>query len=319
MAAPTTLPIEGITMSEPLRIVTFHDFLPAYRMVSDWAGRRGHRLVLVVVSPKRPSGRFGGGYRELVAALPPEQDVLITSRLRKTAAPLIAALEPDLVVSATFPQRIPPEVTAIPRYGAVNLHPAPLPRGRGPNPARLLYEGDLTVAGALHRIVPEFDAGPVLSRTSRRLPEAAITAELVLGAWTELLGEALDEGVARAVAGQWGEPQDESRASHAALFSEDEQRLDWDEPALVLQRKVAALNLTGPNARAPLDGREVAVHDLRAQPGPAPAVPPGTILERTGNRLLVRAADGAVEVRVGPGAAPAPDGPVAAAELAAVG
>lgn len=292
-------------LAAPLRIVVFHDFPPASEMVAGWAARHGHRLVLLVTSPMRPEGRFGSGYRELVASLPPTQDVLITGRPKRVAAPLIAALAPDLLISATFPQRIPPEVTAIPRFGAVNLHPAPLPRGRGPNPARLLYDGDLTVAGALHRIAPAFDAGPILSRRQRRLPPT-VTPELVLAAWTELLLEALEEGVARAVAGEPGEPQDESLASYAAPFTDDERRLDWDEPALTLQRRVAALNLTGPTARARLDGRERLVRDLRALPDRAPAVVPGSVLDRAGDVVVVRVGDGAVEATLLPAAGAAP-------------
>ncbi len=45
----------------------------------------------------------------------------------RVALPLIRELRPDLIVSFTFPYRVPPEITAIPRYGAVNLHPTVLP------------------------------------------------------------------------------------------------------------------------------------------------------------------------------------------------
>lgn len=287
------------SLSAPLRIVACHDFPPAYEMVADWVARHGHQIVLLVTSPKRPEGWFGEGYRELVASLPTEQDVLITGRPKRVAAPLIAALAPDLLISATFPQRIPPEVTAIPRFGAVNLHPAPLPRGRGPNPGRLLYEGDLTVAGSLHRIGPEFDAGPVLSRHERRLPPA-VTPELVSATWGELLTEALDEGVARAVAGEWGEPQDDAQATYAAPYTDEERRLRWDEPALTLQRRAAALNLTGPSARASIDDQEVTLLDVRARPGSAPPAAPGTVLERAGDRVVVRVADGVVEATLLP-------------------
>jgi methionyl-tRNA formyltransferase len=170
----------------------------------------------------------------LVAALPQEQDVLVTTRTRQTAAPVIASLAPDLIVCASFPQRIPDEVTAIPRYGAVNYHPGPLPRGRGPNPQRLIYEGDQTATGTLHRIAPELDSGPILSQRTRRLPDA-LTRGDILGAWVDLFVEALDEGIARAVAGEPGDPQDEALATYVAPFTLKERLLCWDEPALTSQ------------------------------------------------------------------------------------
>ena len=289
-------------MTDPvgaLRVVTFNVFPPAYELVAGWAARHGHRLVLLVTSPGPEGARYGVGYRELVAAVPPAQDILVTTRMRRTAAPVIAALAPDLIVSATFPHRIPPEVTAIPRYGAVNLHPAPLPRGRGPAPQRLIYDGDLTVAGALHRIEPEFDAGAVLSLHRRSLPPA-VTPEAIMDAWTDLLALALDEGTRRAVAGEWGDPQDETLATYAPPFTQDERWLSWDEPALTIQRRAAALNILGPSARARLDGQPVLLLDVRARPDDVPARAPGTVLDRTGDVVTVRVADGAVEATIRP-------------------
>ena len=288
-------------MTDPgggLRVVAFNVYRPAYELVAGWAARHGHRLVLLVTAPVG-EGRYAAGHLDLLAAVPKTQDVLITTRLRRTAVPIIAALASDLIVSATFPHRIPPEVTAIPRYGAVNLHPAPLPRGRGPNPARLIYEGDLIAGGALHRIEPEFDAGAILSRQERPLP-ADLTPEAILDAWGELLAVALEEGTQRAVAGEWGEPQDDTLASYAAPFTEEERWLSWDEPALTIQRRAAALNILGPSARARLDGQPVLLLDVRARPDDVPARAPGTVLDRAGDVVTIRVADGAVEATIRP-------------------
>jgi methionyl-tRNA formyltransferase len=85
-----------------------------------------------------------------------------------------------------------------------------LPRGRGPNPIRLLYEGDLTLAGTVHRLVPEYDAGAVLSIKTKRIDTDIMSRDL-FGIWQELLDAALDEAVARAVAGDPGDPQTRRR------------------------------------------------------------------------------------------------------------
>ena len=291
-------------MTNGLRVVTFNVFPAAYELVAAWASRHGHRLVLLVTSPGPQGARYGVGHRELIAAAPPEQDILVTIRMRRTAAPAIAAQAPDLIVSATFPHRIPPEVTAIPRYGAVNLHPAPLPRGRGPAPQRLIYEGDRTAAAALHRIEPAFDAGAILSLHQRPLP-AALTPEAIMGAWTDLLALALDEGTRRAIAGEPGEPQDETLATYAGPFTEEERWLSWDEPALTVQRRAAALNILGPTARARIDGHPVLLLDVRARPGVGSPTSPGTVLDRAGDLVTVRVADGAVEATARPWSPPA--------------
>ncbi len=284
-------------MADGLRIVAFNVLPEAFGLVAGWAADHGHRIVLVITSPAGTQNRYGTGYLRLVESVPPDQDVLVTSRVRR-AAPIIAALAPDLILSATFPHRIPPEVTAIPRYGALNLHPAPLPRGRGPNPQRLIYEGYGIIAGALHRIEPEFDAGPILSLQERELP-AELTAEAIYTSWGELLRAALEEGVPRAVAGEIGEAQDESRASYAAPFTEEERWLRWDEPSVLIQRRVAALSFPVPTARARIDGETVTIVAARPQPDPAPPVAPGTVLAHEGDIVMIRTADGVVEVETG--------------------
>jgi methionyl-tRNA formyltransferase len=279
---------------DQLRIVAFNVLFEAYGLIASWAARHGHQIVLLVTSPAGNADRYGTGYLRLVESLPPTQDVLITTRMRKTALPVIAALAPDLI-SATFPHRIPAELAAIPRYGALNLHPSPLPFGRGPNPQRLIYEGHPTIGGTLHRIAPAFDAGPILSRQERPLPDEP-DSESIFTNWGELLVMALDEGVARAVSGELGEPQDETLATYAAPFSEEERWLDWHEPSALLQRRVAALNLIVPTALARIDGEDLTIVSLRRRPGPPPVVAPGTIIKRSGDHAVIRTGDGVVEV-----------------------
>lgn len=286
-------------MTNGLRIVTFNVLSIANALIMNWAERHGHRIILVVTSPAGSEARYGASYLRLVESLPPTQDVLITTKMRRTVAPVLKALEPDLIISATFPHRIPPEVTAIPRYGALNLHPSPLPRGRGPNPMRMLYEGDTMVGGSLHRIEPEFDAGPIMAQHQRQLTDD-VTPEAIFTTWAELLTAALDEGVPRAVAGDPGTPQDEHLATYVAPFTEEERLLAWERPSRLLQLQTTALAMAGPGAMAVIDGQPVAIAGLRALPGPAPAIPPGTVIERDGDSVVMRTADGMVEVTIGP-------------------
>ncbi len=115
----------------PLRIVALNAFLPGYRLVADWAEREGHEIVLVVTPPIGANRRYDESANPFVLDLPSGTDVLVTGKLRAVAAPVIASLQPDLVISAAFPRLIPPEILSIPKHGAINLHPSSLPAGRG--------------------------------------------------------------------------------------------------------------------------------------------------------------------------------------------
>jgi methionyl-tRNA formyltransferase len=275
-----------------LRIVSLNAFLPGYRIVADWAERHGHEIVLVATVP-RTGGRRYGGTNPLVVDLPDETNVLVTGKLREVAAPMIEALRPDLLICATFPRIIPPEILRIPKYGALNCHPSPLPAGRGQNPARLIYEGDERVTASVHRMEATIDAGPIMAQRSRPLP-TDLNGAALMAAWDAMLGECLDEAVPKAIAGEAGLPQDASLASDAPVFTPAEQRLDLTEPADVIRRKAAALNVTSLQARIHFDG----VDHIIARAGevgcagtPSSRAEAGALLETTAEGWIFQTGD----------------------------
>lgn len=284
-------------MTDSLRIVVLSSLPHGWHVVADWARQHGHRIVLTVSPPPAQAARYDSDPGEMAEVVGSEGDLLVTAHMRRTVAPVVAALAPDVIVSAAFPFRLPESVTRVPRLGAVNLHPSPLPTGRGPNPVRLVYEGYPDFGATLHRIEPEFDAGRVLSVRRRPVGDHP-TPETVMRAWNELPRAALEEGLARLLAGDPGEPQDEARATHAAPFTDAEHLLDWNEPAAVIQRKATALNAFGPPvARARLGSREVVLSDVVGFPGKV-AQPPGFVLARDGDQVTVACKDGMVMARV---------------------
>ena len=89
----------SVTEPAGLRVVAFSTLPVGYRQITDWAAAGGHTLVLVVTTPG-PSTRRNTTYRDVIASSPPGVDVLVTTRLRRVATPLIRELQPDLVISA---------------------------------------------------------------------------------------------------------------------------------------------------------------------------------------------------------------------------
>jgi methionyl-tRNA formyltransferase len=272
-------------------LVLYTNLEVAYRLAAGWCERNDARLLLVVTTPGPPARR-SDWYRTLLAALPPEQDALITTRPRRTA-PLVQALRPDLVLSMSFPYRLPPEVLAAPRLGAVNLHPAPLPEHRGPNPMRRFYDAAPTVGATLHRTEAEFDTGPILSKVEQPMP-ADPSPESVLPPFVACIGAALDQGLARALAGDPGEAQDDSRASYAAAFTDADYDLDWNLPTHTLLCRATALNFFAPAARVRLGEQPRTLVGLRRLADTSPPGPPGTVLALNGAAATVCTADGVV-------------------------
>ncbi len=277
----------------PIRIAAFHVEPEACLLVRDWAASRGHEIVLLVTTPG-PLPRTYKGYQEIVAAAPPKQEVLVTTRFRRSA-PIIAAAQPDLVLSYTVPYRLPQPIIDLAPLGAVNLHPAPLPRFRGPNPHRMIFDGEPTIGAALHRLAPEFDAGRLLSVHEAPLP-ADPTLESVRALYDRLILDSLDEGVARAIAGEPGEEQDPAAASYAAGFSPEDYTLDWALPVEVLRRRAIALNLVEDRATAVINGdtrRLATIEPVQREQNLKGSVP-GAILSMDDRSATIRVADGVI-------------------------
>ncbi len=276
----------------PLRIVTFNVLPFAYRSLASWITANGHQHIAVVTTPG-PTSRRSDSYREIVALAPPAQDVIVTTHVRRIAAHL-RALQPDVLMTFTFPYRLPAEILEIPRYGAVNLHPTLLPAYRGPNPMRPLYDGVPVFGSTLHRMDAEFDTGPILAQHSSPVPDNLTPELLGMGLFQSASG-ALSQGMAAFIAGEAGRVQDEQEATYAAPFSAAEQLLDWDIPAQLLVRRCVALQIFGHTPRVTIDGVQLALRKVTvvADAGQHNA---GTVLARTDAGWQIAVADGVLEV-----------------------
>jgi len=171
---------------------------------------------------------------ELVMGAAPDLDVLLPAR-RSTIAPLVASVQPDLVVCMGFPWRIPPEALAVPRLGWLNGHPSLLPRHRGPLPvAWAIKEGDEEIGITFHRMDADLDTGPIFAQ--RRYPVGELQPpDTFYPAFGPVIGEALAEALERLTGGHEGTPQGEG-GSYESFFTEDEVWLDLSRPAAEVHR-----------------------------------------------------------------------------------
>jgi methionyl-tRNA formyltransferase len=286
------------------RIVVFTN-MPGgviYSRVNTVARPLGHRVVGVVTTPG-PKRRRSATYLEVVAAVPPGVDVIVSNHPQRWAA-MLAPLRPDLIVSGGFPWRIPADVLALPRLGAINFHDALLPRHRGPNATGWVFRMDDAETGVtIHRITPEFDAGPILAQA--RVPVTDDdTWSTLLSQFAEHMPGLLRQALERIARGDPGDPQDESQATEAGLFEDAWRAIDWSQPARAIHNQVRSwvgLRDIPAGALGQLDGQTVQITRTRLLPSQTTttnpeAAPPGTVLRRDGERLIVQAGDGPLEI-----------------------
>jgi methionyl-tRNA formyltransferase len=292
----------GTPAPESWRIAVFTN-IPGgmiYSLVNEVVRPLGHRVVGVVTSPG-PKRRRSSTYLEVVAAVTPGVDVIVSNHPERWAA-MLAPLRPDLIISGGFPWRIPSEVIALPRLGAINMHPALLPRYRGPAAIEwALRNGDAELGFSVHRLAPDFDTGPILAQTRIPIADDDDINSLVAKfgpVLPGLLGQAL-ERVAR---GDPGEAQDEAEATYAGLFDEEWRTIDWDQPARTIHNQVRSwigqrdIPL---GALGQIDGETLQITKTRLLPvesQPGEPIVAGTVLRRDDERMVVQCGDGAIEI-----------------------
>ena len=223
----------------------------------------GHEPV-ALLTMRNVDGRYGPPAEtgDLVMAAGDELDVLLPAR-RSTVAPLLASVEPDLVVCMGFPWKIPPAALAVPRLGWLNGHPSLLPRHRGPLPvAWAIREGDEQMGFTFHRMDAELDTGPIFAQ--RRFPIGEYEPPDEFYPRIGPIGmQALAEALQKLAAGDEGTPQPEG-GTYETFFSDEDAWLDLSRPAAEVHRLAwawrYAFSLAGPRgALLERDGKSVRV------------------------------------------------------------
>jgi methionyl-tRNA formyltransferase len=216
-----------------------------------------HELVGVVTQPDKPVGREQRIEPPpiKVAAAGIAAAILQPKRIKaEDAISEIRALAPEVIVVMAYGQILPRAVLEIPPIGCLNLHASLLPRHRGAAPIQAaIVAGDRETGISVMYMDEGLDTGDVLLQ--RRIEISGTEtggtlhdrlAEIAPAA----LKEALDE-LARGTAPR--RAQDSSVATYAPKLERDHGRIDWNEPAALIERKIRAFD-PWPGAFAILPG-----------------------------------------------------------------
>jgi methionyl-tRNA formyltransferase len=171
---------------------------------------------------------------------------------------------------------------------AVNFHPAPLPRGRGPYPIPgAILEGATTWGIACHKVEHEFDTGDVLQTVE--FPLSVTEDHDSLDLRLQLAAKQLTADVADHFVDYWNAATPQSGGSYHSKWTEVERRLDFSQAVGTILRQVRAF---GPLECIAHLGKTVlfvrrAVGWLEFH-----GLPPGTVVHANSLSLVVAAADG---------------------------
>jgi len=205
-----------------------------------------HDVVGVVTQPDKPVGR------SQQIELPPIKRIPITTNIAILQPPRIKdphaieeirAITPDVIVVMAYGQILPRAVLEIPKIACLNLHASLLPRWRGAAPIQAaIAAGDQETGITVMYMDEGLDTGDILlERKLDILPTdtGASLHERLAQVAPEALFESLRLLTAKSAPRI---PQDNAQATYAPKLKRDDGRIDWSEPAEVIERKIRAFN-----------------------------------------------------------------------------
>ncbi|HIE39849.1 MAG TPA: methionyl-tRNA formyltransferase [Thiomicrorhabdus sp.] len=205
-----------------------------------------HEVVAVYTQPDRPAGRG----RKLMAS--PVKAVALEHGLSvyqpetlkdEVAQKNLSLLKADVMVVVAYGLLLPKAVLDMPKYGCLNIHASLLPRWRGAAPIqRAIEAGDAQSGVTIMQMDVGLDTGDMLYKVSTEITAKDNAARLhdrlsALGA-TALM-QTLNMLPSQQLT---PEKQDESCVTYAKKLTKAEAKIQWDEPADVIVRKIQAFN-----------------------------------------------------------------------------
>lgn len=206
----------------------------------------GINLVAVYTQPDRPAGRGKQLTPSPVKLLAQQHQLPVFQphSLKEAAAQQeLAALQADVMIVVAYGLLLPAAVLAAPRLGCLNVHGSLLPRWRGAAPIqRAIWAGDEQTGITIMQMDEGLDTGAMLYKLACPIAPDDTSASLY-DKLAKLGPEGLLTTLDKLARGQLQpEQQPDALANYARKLSKEEALIDWQLPAVQLERCIRAFN-----------------------------------------------------------------------------
>jgi len=188
----------------------------------------------------------------------------------------VRAAAPDFIFSFYYRRMLSPELLALAKRGAFNMHGSLLPKYRGRVPINwAILKGETETGATLHEMTAKPDAGRIVDQEAVTIGPDDLAVE-VFRKVTDAAERVLRKSVPRLIDGTAEfHPQDLGRGSYFGGRRPEDGRIDWSRSAREIHNLVRAVAPPYPGAFFDLGGRRLYVHRSRlvARPAGGPARP----------------------------------------------
>lgn len=259
----------------------------------------GHAVALAVTQPDKPKGR---GH---AMQAPPVKECAMAHGIevyqpKKVREPecieYLRKYHPDIIIVAAFGQILPKDILEMPRYGCINVHASLLPKYRGAAPIQwAVINGDKCSGITTMRMDVGLDTGDMILKSEVILSEDETGGSLFCRLAEE--GAALCVKTMEQI--EAGEAvytkQDETKATHVGMIHKEMGDIDWNRPAVEIERLIRGLN-PWPSAYTAINGKILKIWKASAEPGGDPAQA-GTVCTVNKKELKVQTKDGIISLK----------------------
>lgn len=259
----------------------------------------GHQVTAVVTQPDKPKGRGKEMQITPVKRCALEHGIPVFQPVKIKAPEAVEHLrtyEADIFVVAAFGQILSKEILEMPPFGCVNIHASLLPKYRGAAPIQwAVLEGEKETGVTIMQMNEGLDTGDMLTRVVVPLVEKE-TGESLFDKLAEAGAKLIVETLPQIEVGALQpEPQKDDLSTYAKMIKKSMGEMDWQQEAVVLERKVRGLN-SWPSAYTYFRGKTLKIWEAEVVSEAADASP-GTITGVTKDSIRVQTGAGSLVLK----------------------
>lgn len=232
---------------------------------------QGVQIVLVVTHDDKPGENI---WFDSVEALARKHALRVIKPEDPNAAAVVAeirALQPDFLFSFYYRNMLGPELLALPRRGAYNMHGSLLPKYRGRVPVNwAVIKGERETGATLHEMVVKPDAGGIVEQQAVPIGPEDTAAE-VFAKVTEAAEQVLARALPGLIAGTARiRPQDLAQGGYYGGRKPEDGRIDWTKSAAEVHNLVRGVAPPYPGAFTRIGGLTLRILRTRLEPNRRP-------------------------------------------------
>ncbi|OTA17678.1 bifunctional UDP-glucuronic acid decarboxylase/UDP-4-amino-4-deoxy-L-arabinose formyltransferase [Xenorhabdus beddingii] len=257
-----------------------------------------HQVVGVLTRPDKPAGRGKKLTPSPVKVLAEEHGISVfqpTTLRTEESQQWVTEQQADIMIVVAYGLILPQAVLDIPHLGCLNVHGSLLPDWRGAAPIqRSIWAGDQETGVTIMQMDAGLDTGDMLLKAVCPITNEDTSASLY-ERLADIGPRALLDTLNLITSGKCQpEIQDSTRATYAEKLSKDEAKVDWNLPAIQLERCVRAFN-PWPMSFFLIDDHPIKIWRAEVIIEQTTQVP-GTIISADKKGIQVATADGILNI-----------------------